>query len=253
MTTLHEIQASFIHDIYTGERTSEDFLDPTLCTSARLDIYYNNTLFGLTDILANAFPVVQKILDEDFFRILVKHYIRAHPQTLGNRHHFGGDIPSFLKSFPQTQKFLYLPDVAALEWAHFEAEIADDAVSLSFKDLLNGLSLNPYLSLKFHPSVHILDQRFNALDIWMEHQKVEVEAIHLIEDPHKILVWRTQDDVVLIRKISDAFGILVTSCQNGESFADAMVKIENNGEQIQDFQQEFSQAVSLGVFISEKG
>ena len=71
MTSLNDIQAAFIHDIYTGERTSVVYLDKNLTSTTRLDIYQNNTILGLTDILASAFPIVKKIVGEEFFKTLL--------------------------------------------------------------------------------------------------------------------------------------------------------------------------------------
>ncbi len=253
MTMLRDLQASFLHDIYTGERTSEAFLDPTLCTPARLDIYYNNTLFGLTDILANAFPVVQKIVGENFFKTIARHYVKTYPQSAGNRHVFGDKLPIFLAHFEPAQSLVYLSDVAALEWVHFQAEIADDALPLNFEDLEKALSLNPMLSLTLHPSVQVIDQRFNGIDIWAEHQKIDVGMVQLVDDPHYILIWRGLDDIVRMEPVSNIFKSFIISCGNGESFADFMGNIERDQNLVQAFQQEFAKAVTGGVFVHHKG
>jgi len=97
MPALHNIQAAFMHDVYSGEHTSAVYFDKSKSYSPeRLDIYYNNTLFGLTDVLAGAYPVLQRIVGEGFFRTLVHHYIEIHSQSTGNRHTFGAELGAFL-------------------------------------------------------------------------------------------------------------------------------------------------------------
>lgn len=254
MTALRDIQAAFMHDIYTGERTSVGFLDITIGSPARLDIYYNNTLFGLTDILASAYVAVQKIVGEEFFKTIVRSYLKEHPQPSGNRHMFGAELSAFLKNFKSAAHLSYLPDVAMLEWGYFQAGIASDAMVMDFAALTEALSLDSDFVLPLHPSVHVCSQTFNALEIWQEHQKKkeDIAVLQLIAQPHTVLVWRAPDDTVLMRRISPAFATLLQSCQKNMPFAEGMTRamtVAGDGlVDMQAFQQEFAEAVTLGIF-----
>jgi len=254
MPALHDIQAAFMHDVYSGEHTSAVYLDKSESNAPeRLNIYYNNTLLGLTDVLAAAYPVLQKIVGESFFRTLVHHFIEIHSQSTGNRHTFGAELGAFLSSFHPAAPWPYLSDVAAIEWAYFQAAIADDALAIDFNGLTNLMSEQTDFVLSLHPGVYFIDLRFNALEIWQEHQKNEIETITLFENPQTVLVWRDQEDVVLLKKISTSLKKLLASCQEGESFAEAMLDAGDGlQENAQAFQQEFAQAVSMGVFTTNK-
>ena len=139
MTALHEIQASFLHDIYTGQQTSAVYLDKKKDSVARLRIYNRNVIFGLSDILANAYPVVKKLVGDGFFQSMARLYLQSHPQSLGNRHMFGADLSGFIQNYQPAQSLPYLSDVAAFEWAYLQASIADDAPRLDFEMLMNNL------------------------------------------------------------------------------------------------------------------
>lgn len=250
MTALRDIQAAFMHDIYTGERTSAAFLDTAIGSSARLDIYYNNALFGLTDILASTYAVVQKIVGEEFFKTIARSYLKEHPQPSGNRHMFGAELSAFFKNFKAAAGLPYLADVATLEWAYFQAGIASDAVLMDFAALTEALSLDSDFVLPLHPSVHVCPQTFNALEIWQEHQKKkeDIEVVHLVSQPQPVLVWRAPDDTVLMRRISPAFTILLQACQENRPFAEVMTLASDGVVDMQAFQQEFAEAVTLGIF-----
>ncbi len=248
MPALRDLQAAFMHDIYTGEQTSAVFLDCSVSSPARLSIYRNNTVLGLADVLANAYPVVQQIVGEDFFKTLARHYLKVHPQLAGNRHMFGGELAAFLKGFAPVASLPYLSDIAALEWAHFQASIADDAETLDFNGLTAALSADPAFVLVLHPSVHMIAQRYNALDIWQAHQKEALGTIPLAPEDHALVVWRAADDSVLIRKASTALALLLECCQKDISFAEAMTIAGENARDMTAFQQEFAEAVSLGIF-----
>lgn len=252
MTALRDIQAAFIHDIYTGERTSLAYLDTKVASHARLDIYQNNTVLGLINILANAFPVLKKIVGEEFFKTVARHYIKKHPQPSGNRHAFGSDLAGFLTEFKPAASLSYLRDVAALEWAYFQAALSEDASPLDFETLTAGMSSDPSFVLAVHPSVYIVPQTFNALDIWQQHQKEDVGSVELKSKSHQLVVWRGPDDSVLMRRASDAFAALIGKSQKGVSFAEAMAIAEASVNDMQKFQQEFAQAVSLGIFCTNR-
>jgi len=254
MPALHSIQAAFMHDVYSGEHTSAVYLDKSKSNSSeRLNIYYNNTLLGLTDILAGAYPILQKIVGKGFFRTIAHHYIEIHSQSTGNRHTFGGELGAFLSLFQPAAPWPYLSDMAAIEWAYFQAAIAADALVTDFNSLTNLISERPNFVLLLHPGVHFVDLRFNALEIWQGHQKKEIESITLFENPQTVLVWRDQEDVVLLKKVSTSLKKLLVSCQEGESFAKAMFHVGDRLQDVQAFQQEFAQAVSMGVFINKDG
>lgn len=252
MPALHKIQSALLHDIYTGEHTSSVYLSKIRFSSPeRLNIYYNNTLLGLTDILAGTYPVLQKIVGKGFFKTISHNYIETYTQSTGNRHTYGAMLNKFLSSYQPAAKWPYLSDIAVIEWAYFQAEIADDALTIDFEGLTTLISEQPGFVLSIHPGVHFVDQRFNALEIWQEHQKQEIETITLHESPQTILIWRNQENVVLLKEISIALKTLLIFCKEGKSFAEAMSQVGNQLQDLEAFQQEFAQAVSLGVFTNK--
>lgn len=246
MTALRDIQSTLLHDIYLGARNSDAYLDKKF--TEHLSIYRNNTLFGLTDILANAYPIVKRIVGEEFFKTVARHYLKEHPQPQGNRHKFGGGLAAFLASFTPAAALPYLPDVAALEWAHFQASITEDAETLDFASLTTRMSADPAFVLPVHPSVHIVVQQYNALDIWREHQKDTPDTVQLTPEEHTLVIWRTPDDSVLIRKTSVAFAKLIHACLKDIPFAEAMVVSGEETSDMAAFQQEFAESMGLGIF-----
>lgn len=250
MPALRDIQAAIIHDVYTGEQTSAVYLNKyKLNSPERLDIYYNNTLLGLTDILTATYPVLQKILGESFFRTVARYYIETNSQITGNRHTYGGEISSFLRSYKPVASWPYLPDIAAIEWAYFQASIADDARALDFSGLTDLISEHSDFVVSLHPGVHYIELNFNALEIWQEHQKNEIETIRLQETPQTVLIWRDQKDDIILSKISEPLKKLLICCRKGTSFDQAMFQASDGLQDLTIFQREFSRVVSSGIFI----
>ena len=254
MPALRDIQSAFIHDAYTGEQTSIGYLnDYKLNSSERLDIYYNNTVLGLTDVLATTYPVLQKIVGENYFRTLARFYIETFSQVTGNRHKYGEELASFLSAYEPAVSWPYLPDVAAIEWAYFQATIADDVAALDFNELTDLISEYPNFIVSLHPGVHYFELNFNALEIWKGHQKNRIEIIELQKTQQTVLIWRDQSDDICLQNISKPLKKLFMRCQEGISFSQAMFQSSDGLENLTAFQLEFAQVVSSGVFIYADG
>ncbi len=95
--------------------------------SKRFDVYRNNVAVSLSDALETAFPVVRKLVGEDFFRAMAGVYLRTHPPKTPLMMFYGEAMPQFLGRFGPTKKFAYLPDVAKVELALRHAYHAADA------------------------------------------------------------------------------------------------------------------------------
>lgn len=97
----------------------------------RFAVYRNNVVVSLREALAAAFPVVQRIVGDEFFAAMAGVFVRAHPPTSPLLMHYGDDLPGFLETFPPLAELPYLADVARLERARLRAFHAADATPLA--------------------------------------------------------------------------------------------------------------------------
>jgi len=249
MTALRDIQSAFISDIYSGEKTSIKYLtDDNFGAAERLDIYFNNTLFALTDVLASIYPVIEKIVGEQFFKTIARYYIPKYPQPVGNRHMFGGNLSVFLKDFEPAKEITYLEDIAKLEWAYFQASIVDDAESLSFEKLSELSSSGEKFYLKLHPSVFLIEVKFNVLAIWQEHQKEKIGDIELEINKENLLIWRNQENETFIKSLLNYEAFFINSFKENTEFNKIISILSEELEDISELQSSFAQMMSLGVF-----
>ncbi len=134
----------------------------------RFDVYRNNVAASLTDALETAFPVVAKLVGDDFFRAMAGVYLRAHPPKLPMMMFYGDDMPDFLTSFAPAQSVPYLPDVSRLELALRHSYHAADATPIAPDALAQIAPDNlPNVTFTFAPSVHLIASRFPLQSIWL--------------------------------------------------------------------------------------
>src|SRR5687768_16032631 len=123
MRALREIQTALADAILMG-RAGE-----------RLQVYRNNVFISLRQALADVYPVVQRLVGEEFFNQLARRFVREHPSRSGNLHDFGREFAGFLATLPDLTELPYLPDVAALEWALHEVFHEAEARPFDFSTL----------------------------------------------------------------------------------------------------------------------
>src|SRR5258708_8332119 len=78
---------------------------------------YRRNVFGnWSGALANAYPIVRKIVGGEFFDAMAREYAREHPSTSGDLNEFGARLPGFVAACPHTRDLPYMPDVSRMEW-----------------------------------------------------------------------------------------------------------------------------------------
>lgn len=102
---------------------------------ARFAVYRNTVAVGLTEALRQGFPVVRKLVGDDFFTGVAGIFLRMHPPRSRIMMLYGADFASFLASFPPAADLPYLPDVARLEQAIRESYHAADAAPVTSEAL----------------------------------------------------------------------------------------------------------------------
>jgi hypothetical protein len=126
---------------------------------------------NLMSALAARFPVVQRLVGEEFFRRMARIYVRREPPRTPALRHFGATFPAFIDSFEPTGALDYLGDMARLELARARAYHAADAEPIG-PDAFAALSADQVGQTRvlLHPSVSVVKSRHPIVSIWEAHR-----------------------------------------------------------------------------------
>ncbi|MGB8813769.1 MAG: DNA-binding domain-containing protein [Paracoccaceae bacterium] len=133
----------------------------------RFSVYRNNVVVGLTGALETGYPVVRRLLGEEFFAAMVGVYLRAHPPLSRMMMLYGDTLPEFLETFQPVAHLPYLPDVARLELRLRQSYHSEDRPALSATVLAN-LSPAQFLAAKpvLAPAVQLVRSLWPIHAIW---------------------------------------------------------------------------------------
>ncbi|MBZ0210460.1 MAG: putative DNA-binding domain-containing protein [Hyphomicrobium sp.] len=132
----------------------------------RFGIYRNNVFASLTACLAARFPVVARLVGDEFFSAMARVFIERSPPTSPVLIEYGEEFAAFLATFAPAQSLPYLPDVARLEWRICAVYHSADARPVDAAALarLGEQALDAALDL--HPSCALLASHHAVFSIW---------------------------------------------------------------------------------------
>ncbi len=173
-----------------GVTTARGVADP-----ARFAVYRNNVFVSLTGVLAKRFPVVRRLVGEEFFAGMARIYAGLQNPSSPLMFCYGDGFADFIAGFGPAEGLPYLADVARIEAAWTVAYHAADDNPFGIDELA---ALAPELlgdaKLAIHPAATIIRSRFPAGSIWEAHQG-NVVAPMRSTNAETVLVVRPRQEV----------------------------------------------------------
>jgi hypothetical protein len=134
--------------------------------SRRFGVYRNNVYASLIEALTGRFPVVARLVGDEFFRGMARVYIERDPPRSPVLLCYGEGFPAFVAQFPPAVAVPYLADVARLEWAWHAAYHTADAAPLSLAALKKAAGGAEDVALTLHPSLSVVRSAWPVITIW---------------------------------------------------------------------------------------
>ena len=133
----------------------------------RFAIYRNNVMVGLGKALKSRFPVVEKIVGEEFFTAMTRVFVTEQPPRSPLLATYGDGFPQFLAAFEPARELCYLADVARLEAARTRSHHAADVTPVDAEQFaaLDSKTVGE-IRIEMHPSTEIVRSLYPIVTIW---------------------------------------------------------------------------------------
>ncbi len=187
----------------------------------RFGVYRNNVSGALVEALAVRYPVVKRLVGEEFFRAMAREYALHNLPRSPVLIYYGADFPDFIAGFEPAGALPYLADVARLDSAHWESYHAKDAIAVpqgAFASLAPATLAN--VAFEFLPSVRILSSPHPIVAIWRtntEDAAVQPVDLTLAEDA---LVARPEM-AVEVRTLPAGAAVFLSALRDGRPLGEA--------------------------------
>lgn len=234
MPALLDLQRQFVRACQTGQMDSllPFVVSNQVSAQNRLAVYENNYQLNLLSALRITYPVVDKLVGEDFFAFAARRYIAQTPSRSGNLDDYGAEFGSFLETFEPAQGLPYLADVARLEWL---LQLAFNAADPVYEpgQVIEALQQSPDdVALVLGTSVGLLHSPYPVKRIWEINQPdADAEATVDLGEGVAWLLVRRDGYEQGIEEVDPVEYTLLLELRQGAGFDDAVeaaLKIDPN-------------------------
>jgi hypothetical protein len=181
---------------------------------------------SLVQALADGFPVVHRLVGDEFFVAMAGVYVRAHPPRSPVLAEYGDGFADWLADFEPAAGLPCLHDMCRLERARVRAYHAADTAPIEAGTLADGLRAADRLDqvrLDIHPATTAIVSDWAVASLWAAHQFETDEAIAQVALDHaeSALVLR-EGDQVLVLPVGRADAHFVRALQSAQPLATAV-------------------------------
>ena len=116
MCELASLQRAFASGLLGQDDAILGHIQPgRFAPDALLQIYRNNFILGLTEVLASSYPAVRAMVGETFFEAAARGFVRAAPLEEGSVMDYGEGFGDWLARLPTTAALPWLGELARFE------------------------------------------------------------------------------------------------------------------------------------------
>ncbi len=193
--SLQNLQLEFIEALFNEQTSTTLAVQP----KNNLNIYRNNIQSTLIETLQEIYPLIVKLVGQDFFRLTAQEYIKRYPSRSGDLHEYGAYFSDFLAEFEPLHDLIYLVEVAQFEWICHTLYSAPDHPDFDRKKLAD-ISPDNYDQLHFsvNPASQLRRFYYPILRIVDLCKKDAAQTLDVDAGGANLLIIRSQTDLSLI-------------------------------------------------------
>ena len=184
LATLQSQFAKALHYQALGEDC--DIASDEFTADERMQIYRNNFIVSLSEVLSATYPIVEALLGEECFEQMARQHVLTYPLEEGNVAHYGEGFQDTIMQFSQViAQAPYSPEVARFEWHIDLARQAQceqsNAAELKPLALLGGVSeeQQPALILHLKKGCRSFDSSYAVFDLLSAIQTGQFEQLNI--------------------------------------------------------------------------
>lgn len=215
---LHQLQQDFAAALhYQPSTVTADIADGQFPAEQLIQIYRNNFIISLSEILEVVYPCVKAVVGDECFSQLARQHVLTHPLQQGDVSHYGHGLYETVSSQPAlTEAVPYLTDLASLEW-HLDRAAHAPAIDSQFPFAKLGQLTEaklPQLRLEVPEPTFCIDSDYPVATIWQMITDNAVEEIDLSQ-PESAVIQRRPDQMMVLNTTPGATGLIRLSQQQG--------------------------------------
>jgi hypothetical protein len=164
----------------------------------RYAVYRNNVTISLIRAMESNFPVVRRLLGEQYFAGLAREFVQRHPPTSPLMFHYGAAFSDYIGMQEDLRDYPYLNDIAKLE-QQIRLSYHEADAPILLPNALTQIAEDELMQTRYvpHPAMAIIESDFAIHSIYSANQKEAAGTIEDVSTSESVLIVRPKYDVEL--------------------------------------------------------
>lgn len=225
--SLAQLQSTFAQALHYQARGEDcNISSDTFTADERMQIYRNNFIISLSEVLEATYPMLYALLGAECFAQLARQHVLNHPLECGDVSHYGEQFEQTLEQFPSVlSEAPYCLDVARYEWQidlaqqrHNQVKNPQDLLPL---EQLSQLSAEQHQHLRLHlkPGVLAFQSSYSLFSLQQAIEKEDFSNLTLDTPQQGVIVCTSDAEVWTLALEMEAYQLLThleSGCVLGE-------------------------------------
>ncbi|MCW8348839.1 DNA-binding domain-containing protein [Vibrio sp. ZSDZ65] len=216
MKMLADIQQQFSHALLNATSTQMcGVIGDHFSAQERIQIYRNNFIISLSEVLQATYPITFALVGEECFRAIAKYHIIQHPPESANTLDYGAGFERSIAALEHiTSAVPYLLDVINFEWkidqaSRFELPITSGKSQPIIRLANVPEELHGDIQLLLNPSTQVISSQYALIDLKQAVENHHYDQLNF-ERPQMILLQGSTTQPLTLSEIDVPLSKLIT-------------------------------------------
>ncbi|HGY9597046.1 TPA: DNA-binding domain-containing protein [Vibrio campbellii] len=213
LATLQSQFAKALHYQALGEDC--DIASDEFTADERMQIYRNNFIVSLSEVLSATYPMVEALLGKECFEQMARQHVLTYPLEEGNVAHYGEGFQDTIMQFSQViAQAPYSPEVARFEWhidlvrqAQYEQSNAAELIPLAALGEVSE-EQQPALILHLKKGCRSFDSSYAVFDLFGAIQTGQFEQLNINQLQQGVISIQANGEALCHALDADVFQLL---------------------------------------------
>ncbi|MEZ8950301.1 DNA-binding domain-containing protein [Vibrio sp. 10N.247.311.18] len=222
--SLAEVQLEFANALrYQNNGEYCDIVSDHFTDEQRIQIYRNNFVISLSEVLAATYPLTEMLVGEECFQQMARQHVLHYPSTSGDVSGYGEHFEQTIQAFPAViEAAPYLGEVALYEWqkdslVRFSSQAHVDQRPLS---CLADVPQEQQGALVFHlkDSITLIHSSYTIIALEHAIYQQQLDGLDINQAEFGVLI-RAENSQVESHSLSEESHQLLTELQSGRTLS----------------------------------
>ncbi|MBB1464493.1 putative DNA-binding domain-containing protein [Vibrio sp. SG41-7] len=222
--SLANVQSEFANALrYQNSGEHCDIVSDHFTDEQRIQIYRNNFVISLSEVLAATYPLTEMLVGEECFQQMARLHVLSYPSTSGDVSGYGKHFEQTIQAFPAViEAAPYLAEVALYEW---QKDSLVRCVSESHVDqrLLSRLADVPQEqrgALVFHlkDSITLINSSYTIIALEQAIYQQQLDGLDINQPEFGVLI-RAENSQIESHRLTQESHQLLTELQSGQTLS----------------------------------